>query len=111
VSARACPVSTSCGSIEGWERFLAHIYVTHTDTTDPEDERHRQVQMILEGRSRPATVVPKVTAEPMTHALWALAHGDRARAREIIGSLGASERGAYVAQLTELINMLWGEGR
>jgi hypothetical protein len=57
--------------------------------------------------SEPSPVVPKVTADPRTHALWALLQGDRTRARELTGSMGVSERRAYLAQLTELINMLW----
>lgn len=56
-----------------------------------------------------ATVVPKVTADPRTAALYALTQGDRTRAREEIGTLSTTERRAYLAQLTELINMLWGE--
>lgn len=57
----------------------------------------------------PVRVVPKVTADPRTHALWALAQNDRARARELTGAMGTSERRAYLALLTELINMLWSD--
>lgn len=60
-------------------------------------------------REQAAVVVPKVTADPRTAALYALTQGDRTRAREAIGQLGTTERRAYLTQLTELINMLWGE--
>lgn len=109
MSARACPVSTSCGAIEGWEQFLSHIYVHHTEGSA--DARMMAVQRILaEGPGvREQMIVPKVTADPRTHALWALAQNDRARARELTGAMGTSERRAYLALLTELINMLWSD--
>jgi hypothetical protein len=53
-------------------------------------------------------IVPKVTADARTHALYALVQGDRVRAQQVILSMGQSERRAFLAQLTELINMLWG---
>lgn len=54
-------------------------------------------------------IVPKVTAAPLTEALWRLAQDDRTAARRVFVPLGTSERRAYLAQLTELINMLWEE--
>lgn len=110
--ARRCPVGPDiCGEITGWDEFLTHIYEHHTSGTA--EERQEAVQQILERRpgalSRAVTVVPKVTADPRTAALYALTQGDRTRAREAIGQLGTTERRAYLAQLTELINMLWGE--
>jgi len=56
-------------------------------------------------------VVPKVTAFDETAALYALMTGDRTRAREIVQSMSDPERVDFEARLTELINMLWGEGR
>ena len=53
-------------------------------------------------------IVPKVTADARTHALYALSQGDRVRAQGVILSMGESEKRAYLALLTELINMLWG---
>lgn len=53
------------------------------------------------------SVVPKVTADPRTLALWLLAGGNRARARQEITAMGPAERRAFLALLTELINMLW----
>jgi hypothetical protein len=71
--------------------------------------RHPVCTALMEAVSPPATVVPKVTANTLTHALWALAHDDRARARELVGTMNMSERRAYLALLTELINMMWSE--
>lgn len=106
---RQCPVDASCAPLTGWEAFLAHIHDEHTEGTEP--ERQMAMQAILERRPvrRPATVVPKVTADPRTAALWFLIEGDPRSAREAVGSMGTSERRAYLAQLTELVNMLWGE--
>jgi hypothetical protein len=109
---RHCPVGPACAPITGWGSFLEHIYERHTSGT--EAERVEQVQRHLEPKpveppARPAVVVPKVTADERTHALWALLREDRTKAREIIGSMGTTERRAFLAQLTELINMLWGE--
>ena len=52
--------------------------------------------------------VPEVTADDRTAALYALIQGDRTKARELTGTMGASERRAFLALLTELIDMLWG---
>lgn len=121
VKARRCPVDPGCGEITGWSSFLEHVYERHTSGT--EAERQAQVQKHLErgpvespatGRMEcpppPHTVVPKVTADERTHALWALTRGDRRRAREVVSAMGVSERRAFLATMTELINMLWGEG-
>lgn len=110
MKARTCP---ACGGvITGWEAFLAHIHEKHTQGTD--EERLRQTHVILKRGTPPwteppAVVIPPVTADPRTAALWFLIEGDRTRARELIGTMGTTERRAYLAQLTELINMLWGE--
>jgi hypothetical protein len=109
---RRCPVGPYvCGVIIGWAELVDHIHEHHT-TGSPE-ARQEAVQRILEGRSgareQAAAVVPKVTADPRTAALYALTQGDRTRAREAIGQLGTTDRRAYLTQLTELINMLWGE--
>jgi hypothetical protein len=72
--------------------------------------RHQICTARMVAVSPPATVVPKVTANALTHAVWALAHSnDRAKAQELVGSMGPSERQAYLALLTELINMMWSE--
>lgn len=109
---RQCPVDAACAPVRGWEAFLDHIYEQHTEGA--RDDRMEQVQRLLErGRMEcpppPHTVVPKVTADPRTHALWALAGGNAARARQIVATMGISERRAFLALMTELINMLWGE--
>jgi hypothetical protein len=46
--ARVCPVDPEvCGSITGWEAFLAHIYEVHTEDGKGYD-RHEVVQRLLE---------------------------------------------------------------
>lgn len=111
MTARRCPVGPDiCGEIEGWDAFLGHIYDHHTEGSP--EARMMFVQKILsEGPGvREQRIVPKVTADVRTHALYALLQGDRTRARELTGTMGPSERRAFLAQLTELINMLWSEG-
>jgi hypothetical protein len=56
----------------------------------------------------PGQVVPKVTADVRTHILYAVLSGDLTRARELVGTLGPADRRAYLADLTRVINMLWG---
>jgi hypothetical protein len=56
---------------------------------------------------RPATVIPKVTADPRTAALWFLTEGDKRSAGNSLSKLSMTERRAYLAHLTELISMLW----
>ena len=104
-----CPVCPDELMIEGRDRLVRHIYEHHTEGSA--DARQMAVQRILaEGPGvREQMIVPKVTANTLTHALWALAHDDRARARELVGTMNMSERRAYLALLTELINMMWSE--
>lgn len=118
---RPCPVSRACAPIHGWDLFLAHIHEVHTDPALTDPERVAQADRILRMSqsqdvparparpSRPAVVVPKVTADPRTAVLWYLLRGDRSRARETIDSMGTSGKRAYLAQLTEVINMLWSD--
>ena len=104
---RTCPVDGS--GFETWTEFTRHIYEQHTEGSS--EARQMAVQRILaEGPGvREHMIVPKVTADPLTHALYSLAHNDPARARELIGSLGPAERKAYLSLLTQLINMLWSD--
>jgi hypothetical protein len=107
---RQCPVDPACEPITGRDAFIRHIYENHTEGSA--DARQMAVQKILsEGPGvREQMIVPKVTANALTHAVWALAHSnDRAKAQELVGSMGPSERQAYLALLTELINMMWSE--
>jgi hypothetical protein len=102
-------VDPACEPVTGWDAFIWHIHEHHTEGSA--DARQMAVQRILaEGPGvREQMIVPKVTANTFTHALWALAHNDRAKAQELVGSMGPSERQAYLALLTELINMMWSE--
>lgn len=52
-------------------------------------------------------VVPKVTAFTETAVLYAVLSGDLARARELVQSMLPGERRTFLAQLTQVINMLW----
>lgn len=90
----------------------------HVCSVDPEhsfptrgalDAHLRIIHGVEPATGRPAVpaVVPKVTVDPLTDAMWRLSSGDRTAARRILSGLGASERRAYLAQMTELINILW----
>ena len=109
---RPCPVDASCGEITGWSTLLEHLYAEHTE--GDENDRQETVRRLLAQGGyrldpRPGAVVPKVTANPLTEALWRLSQDDRTAARRVLIPLGESERRAYLAQLTQLINMLWEE--
>lgn len=112
--ARQCPADPACGTITGWDAFLRHLMTEHADGTP--EERMAAVQDILTRRHPPSDpallgspVVPKVTARPETAVLHAVLTGDVTRAREIVGTLGSGERQAFIARLTQIIDMLWGE--
>lgn len=84
-------MDSPCAPIVGWEAFLAHIYVHHTQGT--EAERHEAVQRILSRTpAEPSVIVPKVTAHPGTEALWHVLRTDVARAREIVLSMSEQAR-------------------
>jgi hypothetical protein len=106
---RTCPVDAACGVLEGWGAFLDHIYHQHTEGST--EARQRALQRILAEGPGPQehAIVPKVTANPLTYALWALANDDPAKARELTATMGVSERRAYQALLTKMINMLWSD--
>lgn len=46
---RRCVVNPACGPLTGWEAFLTHIYLEHTD--GPEEARLDQLQAHLERRA------------------------------------------------------------
>jgi hypothetical protein len=106
---RPCPVTPDvCKPVTGWDAFLRHVYEHHTEGST--QAREMAVQRILaEGPGvREQMIVPKVTADTRTHILYAVLNGDLTRARELVGTLGPAERRAYLADLTRIINMLWG---
>lgn len=43
---RQCPVNPACGSIEGWNEFLVHIFEAHTEG-GPEESRWALVERLL----------------------------------------------------------------
>lgn len=98
---RRCPVDSPCAPITGWEEFLAHIYVHHTQGT--EAERHAAVQRILRRIPAESMVVPKVTAHPGTEALWHVLRADVAKAREIVMAMGEPDREALRVQVAVLL--------
>lgn len=122
---RPCPVNPdACLPVHGWESFLTHVYEAHTDPTVNGETRWQGVEAILKrspaerqapgsshwhtpGQVQRHTVVPKVTADPRTAALWAVINEDPVSAASLLARMGLSERRAYLAQLTELINLLW----
>lgn len=107
MKARQCPVDGSCPLITGWEAFLAHVYEVHTE--GPEANRWETVDRLLRRGHRPvpSQVVPKVTADPRTHALWALLGGDETRARETVLSMTDEERRTLSAAAARLIDLAW----
>lgn len=112
---RRCPhpLNLTCtGAFATWEGFTGHVWNVHTDPDLPDTERVAQADAFLK-QPRPIApsdqIVPKVTANPLTEALWRLSQDDRTAARRVLVPLGQTERRAYLARLTELINMLWEE--
>lgn len=106
---RQCPVTPDvCEPITGWDAFIRHIYVNHTDPSRTDPERLFEADRLLKRDPAPSAVVPKVTAFDETNALWAVMNSDPDRARGIIASMTYTERAVFEMHLSALTDLIGG---